>query len=141
MRKPRDFTGVEWGNWVVVCRDGTANRMAAWKCRCTNCGHEQRVGSNRISKAEGVVCERCSQQPPTKRSLCSDEDFIRAWQLSDTVREVCKKLGGTPIQVSSIAARLRHNGVPLKKMRLVDRSRERYSQLAKLAEHLAKEKR
>jgi len=133
-RSPKNYTGHTWRNWVVIERAGTQNRMAAWLCRCTACGHKQAVASNRIRSGEGVVCEKCATKPPARRSLCTDEEFIRAWQLSTSVAEVARKLGGTKMQANSIAQRMRKHNIPLKTM--PKWNSERYVELEKLAKKL-----
>jgi hypothetical protein len=133
-RPATDYKGFAWGNWKVLHREGTSNRVAAWLCKCLACGHEQIIGSNRIRDSEGVVCESCEKQPPSKRALCTDEEFVRAWQTSANVPEVCQKLTGTRMQVHAIAGRLRLHGVPLKKM---PKSEPRkYTELIELAKSL-----
>jgi len=51
-----------------------------------------------------------------KRSYVSDEDFVRAWESSNSVTEVVEKLGYTTVNTASHRAkRLRDRGVNLKK--------------------------
>lgn len=64
----------------------------------------------------------------------SKEDFIRAWQKSDSMPELCKRLGIRSSHASVIAYRLRKNGVNLKKFK--DRGAD-WGKLKNLADSLS----
>jgi biotin operon repressor len=52
------------------------------------------------------------------RSIAVDsEDFVRAWQMSESVAEVADKMGMSKLGASVKASHLRRAGVPLKKYR------------------------
>jgi hypothetical protein len=55
---------------------------------------------------------RKTQKKSTK--TCSHEDFVRAWQTSDSAAEVARKLGIERSAASSRACYMRKRGVPLK---------------------------
>ena len=138
-RKANDYTGISWGNWEVLERDGELNRNAAWLCRCTKCRHEQRITAPRIGKREGVVCEACSMSPPSRKLGFSDEQLVQAWQTAANIPEVANKLGAKRTQVYFAAHRLRQHGVPLKKMPKgnLPQTTQHYAAMKALAESLA----
>ncbi len=49
--------------------------------------------------------------------ICSNEDFVSAWQRSKTTKEVAEKTGMTVQYCTMRAARFRKLGVPLKMLR------------------------
>ena len=52
-----------------------------------------------------------------KRQRISIEDFLQAWEGSETADEVAEKLGTKKTNVMSRASQLRTKGLPLKKLR------------------------
>jgi response regulator of citrate/malate metabolism len=72
-----------------------------------------------------------------RKAEVTAENFVRAWQTSETIEEVCQKTGMTRISCRQRAYQLRKKEVPLKKVvggiggRKVD-----YDALKKLAESL-----
>lgn len=119
-RPATDYTNHRWGSWIALRRDGVLHRSAAWRCQCTKCGHEQRVQGNRIARDESPICEGCNHQEysrPIRELPFTDEAFVRAWQAAaNTAAVIATFPNAKPFQIYYAAARLRKNGVPLKKM-------------------------
>jgi transposase len=68
------------------------------------------------------------------RAKVDDKQFVRVWQLSDSVDQVAVELGLRKKSVQSVAARMRRHGVPLKPMpRNMQRAAKHYEELAELA--------
>lgn len=75
------------------------------------------------------------------QSICTDEDFVRAWQAGASANDVAKALGLSRWTAIGRAYRLRKRGVPLKRMPGSGGSNKKDSaeiaRLCKLAESLA----
>lgn len=64
------------------------------------------------------------------------EEFIRAWQTSDSTREIANKLDCTTQHVYNRAGMLKRGGVPLKKLARTKKDYD-YKKLSELARSLA----
>jgi|TARA_A100001518_G_C1193444_1_gene38453 hypothetical protein len=73
-----------------------------------------------------------------KNGIISAEDFITAWQTSESMPEFVEKTSMTPRGASVRASQYRKKGVPLKKFVAVGSRRLDWSKLSSLAEELAK---
>jgi hypothetical protein len=61
--------------------------------------------------------ETCNQTEPEAPPWATQAEFIRVWQTSRTVREVCSRLGMSRATVKQRAWRYRNwHGVPLKEL-------------------------
>lgn len=70
------------------------------------------------------------------------DEFVRAWQTSDSIQQAADKVGRNKMWMSSTASRFRRKGIPLKKMPNIGNSRGNghaldIAGLAKLATSLA----
>jgi len=70
----------------------------------------------------------------SKRKKCTPQEFVKAWQASESVLQVAVETGLTLIAVRGRAASYRRHGVPLHKMnRGAGRKKTDWNALADLA--------
>lgn len=56
-----DNTGMKFGKWTVIERDGLIGRAAAWRCVC-ECGLEKRIEGSSLRRGKTTGCMSCSRQ-------------------------------------------------------------------------------
>ena len=60
MAKLNDISGVEFGHWTVLYRNGsTANKAAVWHCKCNLCGSESDVVGSSLISGASTKCRSC----------------------------------------------------------------------------------
>lgn len=85
MGKLIDITGQSFGRWTVLCREGTKDREATWRCQCSCRGNESiRVvkGSElRSGKSRSCGCIR-NENLSTKKTIhgMSDTRLYKMWK-------------------------------------------------------------
>lgn len=92
------------------------------------------VKSDTAATAAPAVAKKARR--PRREATYTEEDFIRAWQTSESTSEVAKKLNIEALDASHHGSTLRHNGVALQKF--TKRPRKDYDALNRLAASLKK---
>lgn len=60
MAKLNDLTGMVFGSWVVLYRNGsTPNKASVWRCRCILCGSERDVVGASLTGGVSTKCRAC----------------------------------------------------------------------------------
>lgn len=60
MARLNDLTGMRFGDWLVLRRDGsTPNKAAVWLCKCTLCGSERKVVGASLTSGASTKCRKC----------------------------------------------------------------------------------
>lgn len=138
-RKASNLAGQKFGTWTAIERDGKIGTNAAWLCRCEN-GHEKRIAAHRLKAGDKTACTECAANR-VDAIYARDRAFVEAWQRAEYVSDVMAALGITRKQASAVAARLRLNKVPLKRMRSgrSPKSQQHYAAMRELAENALKE--
>lgn len=98
---------------------------------------EGHVVHYRDGNPANVAASNLSWGMPGTPKIVSDEDFVRAWQASESGREVVERTGLSLPSVRSRSSQLRRLGVPLKRLKLGRRRDEiDIEALKRLAEEL-----
>lgn len=75
------------------------------------------VGNTKIEPDDTVAVTTTDEEKPKTRPSVTDSVFLKIWQESDSVDDVCKKTGLTKTSAQAKAGRIRGAGVPLKEMK------------------------
>lgn len=77
--KLTDLTGLRFGRWLVLRRDGVKrNGHAAWWCQC-DCGVEAQVEGSAMQVGRSSCCVRCRSRLPGLLTSVRDMPEHRSW--------------------------------------------------------------
>ena len=86
MAKLHDLTNQTFGNWLVLCRNGsTPNKASVWRCKCLLCGSERDVVGASLYNGLSTKCRSCVP----KETLTKPNRKTRIYHIYTAMKQRC----------------------------------------------------
>lgn len=86
MAKLNDIKGKQFGNWLVLYRNGsTKNKASIWRCRCLLCGSEKDVVGQSLTNGSSTKCRSCVP----KLTLAKPNRKNRIYNIYNGIKQRC----------------------------------------------------